>query len=605
MFEAKFQNFSETSEKSHSQKRVAALRTQMKAMAIDGFLVPLADEHQSEYLPASEKRLAWLTGFTGSAGMAAVLAEKAAILIDGRYTLQAEEQVDHAVFERVPNFKVTLSEWLATNAPAKAVIGYDPRLHTKSEIERLGKSLERRGMALRACERNPLDVIWTDRPKPPLGAVKLHPAKYAGVETPAKLAEVKAALKKDGVGGLLVSDPHASAWLFNMRGADIAHTPLPLCYAFVPVDGGPLLFIDGRKLSNSVRDALASQAVLHEPAELDAVLGKLSKGMTVRLDGATAGIRFSKLIEAAGGIADAGADPIAMLKAKKNRAEIAGARTAHLRDGAAMARFLAWFDHEAPRGKLTEIDAVKALETFRRETRALKDVSFPSISGAGPNSALPHYKVSDQSNRVIGKGIFLIDSGAQYEDGTTDITRTLAVGAPTPLMKDRFTRVLKGMIAISLAVFPKGVSGAQLDSFARASLWQAGLDFDHGTGHGVGSYLSVHEGPQRLSKLGTTPLEPGMMLSNEPGYYKAGEFGIRIENLVVVEPRGIEGAEREMFGFETLTFSPIDRRLIDKALLSDDERAWLNAYHASVLQKIGPLVDATTRDWLATACKAL
>ncbi len=338
-----------------------------------------------------------------------------------------------------------------------------------------------------------------------------------------------------------MSDPHASAWLFNIRGADVEHTPLPLCYSFVPKDGAAMLFIDGRKLSNSVRDALASQMLLAEPRELDAQLAAFAKGKTIRIDAASAGIRFKTLVETAGGVADVGTDPIALMKAKKNRVEIAGARTAHLRDGAAMARFLAWFDAEAPKGKLTEIDAVVALETFRRETKALKEISFNTIAGAGPNAAMPHYRVSEASNRRITKGIFLIDSGAQYQDGTTDITRTLAVGSPTAEMKDRFTRVLKGMIAISRIQFPKGVSGAQIDAFARAALWEAGLDYDHGTGHGIGSFLSVHEGPQRIAKTGVTTLEAGMMLSNEPGYYKPGHFGIRIENLIVVEPREIAG----------------------------------------------------------------
>jgi Xaa-Pro aminopeptidase len=605
MLEAKFQSFSETSDNSRSAERLAALREAMARLDLQGFLVPLADEHQSEYLPDCEKRLAWLTGFTGSAGMAAVLMEKGAILIDGRYTVQAEAQVRHELYERVPNFKVPLSQWLIENAPQDAAVGYDPRLHTPGEIERLQRTIERRGVKLVALSENPIDRLWTNRPKPPLRPVTLHPMKFAGLDPAAKLADLRAALKKEGVEGLLVSDPHASAWLFNIRGADVEHTPLPLCYTFVPDDGAPTLFIDGRKLSNSVRDELVQRALLREPGEMAAVLPGFLKGKSIRLDAATAGIRFKTMVEEAGGIASVESDPIALMKAKKNRVELAGARTAHLRDGAAMARFIAWFDQEAPRGKLTEIDAVTALETFRRDTRMLKDVSFPSIAGAGPNAAQPHYRVSEASNRRISKGIFLIDSGAQYEDGTTDITRTLAVGSPSPEMKDRFTRVLKGVIAISRAVFPKGTSGAQLDSFARAALWAGGFDFDHGTGHGVGSYLSVHEGPQRLSKLGTTPLEAGMILSNEPGYYKAGEYGIRIENLIVVEPRMIEGGEREMLGFETLTFSPIDRRLIDRKMLMPAEKDWLNAYHAAVLSKIGPLVDVVTRNWLAAACEGV
>jgi Xaa-Pro aminopeptidase len=605
MFEAQFQNFSEVSDNSQSAERLAKLREQMKLLGVAGFLVPLADEHQGEYIPAGEQRLAWLTGFTGSAGMAVVLEDKAAILVDGRYTAQAAAQVNADFFVPVASFKTSLSEWLCANAAEGILIGYDPRLHTIGEIDRLSKAVARKKLQLSALPRNPIDLIWNGRPKPPSGTVRLHPMKYAGQEAKAKIAEVRAALTKDGIGGLLISDPHASAWLFNIRGSDVPHTPLPLCYSFVPQDGGALLFIDGKKLSTALRDVLASLAVLHEPSELDAVLSKRVKGMTIRLDASTAGMRFKTLIEASGGKVDCGVDPIALMKARKNKVEIAGARTAHLRDGAAMARFLCWFDAEVTKGKLTEIDAVAALETFRRETKALKDISFTTISAAGAHAAMPHYRVSEASNLKINKGIFLIDSGGQYEDGTTDITRTLAVGTPTPEMKDRFTRVLKGMIALSLAVFPKGTSGAQIDAFARSALWAGGFDFDHGTGHGVGSYLSVHEGPQRVSKVGTVPLEAGMILSNEPGYYKPGAYGIRIENLVVVEPRQIEGGDREMLGFETLTFAPIDRRLIDKALLSTEEKTWLNSYHESVQAKIGPLVDAPTRNWLINACKPL
>jgi Xaa-Pro aminopeptidase len=605
MFDARFQTFTETSERAQGAGRVAALRQVLEGLKLAGFLVPLADEHQSEYVPESERRLAWLTGFTGSAGLAVILADKAAVFVDGRYVTQVAEQTDPAVFERHNSADLTPLAWLAKTAPANAVIGYDPALHTPAEIERFEKSLARQGMALRAVEANPIDRVWNSRPKPPSAAVTLHPVKLAGKEAAAKLTDVKTALAADKADALLVSDPHALAWLFNIRGGDVTHTPIALGYALVPVDGAATLFMDGGKLGKSEREALQRLCLLAEPVELGDKLAAFARGRTIRLDQTTAGMRFKRLIEAAGGKADLGADPIALMKARKNSVELDGTRIAHLRDGAAMARFLAWFDKTAPRGKLTEIDAVKALETFRRETKALKDVSFPTIAGANEHAALPHYRVSEESNLPIGKGIFLIDSGAQYRDGTTDITRTIAVGLPSQEMRDRFTRVLKGMIAVSLAVFPKGASGAQIDPLARQALWQAGLDFDHGTGHGVGVYLSVHEGPQRLSKLGTTPLEPGMILSNEPGYYKPGAYGIRIENLIVVEQRAIEGAERPIFGFETLTFAPIDRRLIDKALLTPTERDWLNNYHTEVVAKISPLVDAATRDWLIKACKPI
>jgi Xaa-Pro aminopeptidase len=404
------------------------------------------------------------------------------------------------------------------------------------------------------------------------------------------------------VGALVVSDPHAVAWAFNIRGQDVAHTPLPLAFALIAKGARPILYVDARKLDGPVRAALEALCDIAEPAQLPADLKRLGEeGATVRFDASTAAAKLVQTLEAAGGVADVGADPIALMKACKNAAEIRGARAAHLRDGAAMAQFLAWFATASKTGKLTEITAAQALETFRRATGRLKDVSFPSISGAGPNGAIVHYRVTEATNSIIGKGLYLIDSGAQYEDGTTDITRTLSVGKPTADMRDRFTRVLKGHIGIARAVFPKGASGAQLDAMARLPLWEAGLDFDHGTGHGVGSYLSVHEGPQRISKVSSVALEPGMILSNEPGYYKTGAYGIRIENLIVVKKAEIAGAERDMLDFETLTLAPIDLALIDVRLLSAAERAWLNAYHARVRTALSPLVDAKTKAWLRAA----
>ncbi len=404
----------------------------------------------------------------------------------------------------------------------------------------------------------------------------------------------------------MVSDPHAVAWLFNIRGSDVSYTPLPLSYALVPREGRPTLFIDARKLSNSTRDVLAKAAEIADPGTIPAVLREFGgSGAKLRFDAATAPAKLVDTLREAGGVPDVGTDPIALLKASKSEAERAGTRAAHLRDGVAFARFLAWFDREAPLGRLTEIDAVAALETFRRETGALKDLSFPTIAGFGPHAAIPHYRVTEASNLPIGRGIFLVDSGGQYEDGTTDITRTLAVGEPDAEMRRCFTLVLKGHIAIARLVFPVGTSGAQLDPFARHALWQAGLDFDHGTGHGVGSYLSVHEGPQRISKLGTVPLAEGMILSNEPGYYRAGQWGIRIENLLLVESRTVPGGERPSLGFETLTFAPIDRRLIEPSLLTVEEIDWLDRYHAEVLEKVGPLLDADVRAWLEAATRPL
>ena len=426
--------------------------------------------------------------------------------------------------------------------------------------------------------------------------------RFAGEGAAAKIARVQKAL--NGADGLLVSDPHNLAWLFNIRGGDVSHTPLPLGFAYLRAEGRPVLFLNSQKLSDAAKDGLAELAEQLEPDGLETFVRRLGQdGARVIFDAATASAFLTQALEKAGGKAEIGEDPIALMKAVKNKAELAGARAAHQRDGAAMTRFLAWFDAEAPRGKLTEIDAVSALEAFRRATGALKDISFPTIAAAGPNSALPHYRVTLASNSTIRRGIFLIDSGGQYEDGTTDVTRTIAIGRPTRLMRDRFTRVLKGHIAIARAVFPKGTTGAQIDALARLPLWRVGLDFDHGAGHGVGSYLSVHEGPHRISKKGETPLVPGMILSDEPGCYLAGEFGIRIENLVVVELRAIADSDREMLGFETLTLAPIDLRLIDWMLMDPEEIKWLNDYHARVRKTLSPLVDSATRRWLATAAR--
>jgi Xaa-Pro aminopeptidase len=412
---------------------------------------------------------------------------------------------------------------------------------------------------------------------------------------------------KLGVEALVLSDSHAVAWTFNIRGADVAHTPLPLSYALVPKDGRPTVFIDHRKLSNSARDHLEQSADVAEPEALTPTLTALAKtGAAIALDSATAADALSRQIAGAGGKPVRGADPVSLLKAIKNPTEIEGTRTAHRRDAVALARFLAWIDREASSGALTEIDTVEALESFRRDTGALKDVSFPTIAGTGANGAIVHYRVTRKSNRRIAPGdLLLVDSGAQYQDGTTDVTRTIAIGVPTPEMQDRFTRVLRGHLAISRALFPDGITGAQLDTLARQYLWQAGLDFEHGTGHGVGSYLSVHEGPARISKLGATPLRRGMILSNEPGYYKTDAFGIRIENLELVVAADVAGSEKPVNAFETLTLAPIDRRLIDLNMLSADELAWLNDYHERVRHAVRPHVDEATKVWLDTATAPL
>jgi len=436
----------------------------------------------------------------------------------------------------------------------------------------------------------------------------LRDLRYAGEASEAKLARIREALKKEQLDAAVLSDPASVAWTFNIRGNDVSHTPLPLSWAIVPREGRPSLFIDARKLSNAVRDALSKLAAVEEPVQFIVALRKIAAGgRAIRLDQATASSALADAVEKSGGVVSKGADPVLRLKAVKNETEISGMREAHRRDGAALARFLAWLDFEAPKGTLTEIDAVAALETFRRDTGKLKDISFPTIAGSGPNGAIVHYRVSEKSNRRLASGeLFLIDSGAQYEDGTTDVTRTVAIGEPSHEMRERFTLVLKGHIAIARGVFPEGTTGAQIDAFARAPLWAAGLDYDHGTGHGVGSYLSVHEGPARISKLGTAPLAAGMVLSNEPGYYKTGAYGIRTENLVLIVPAPPPaGAEKKLLAFETLTLAPIDRRLVLPSHLTLEELGWLDRYHARVRDEIAPLVDAKTRAWLEAATAPL
>jgi Xaa-Pro aminopeptidase len=606
MFTAQFQSF-DTVTRPAVATRVAALRAELKRRGLGGFVVPRADRHQNEYVPACEERLAWLTGFTGSAGLAVVLGDRAALFVDGRYTLQAPEEADTTIFSVEHISETTPEAWIEAHLSG-ARLGYDPWLHTVEGAEKLEKAATAAGGALEAVEPNLIDLIWSDRPAPPLGPVVLHDVSHAGEAATEKLARLRPEIAKAKADVLVLSDPLAVAWTFNIRGADVAHTPMPLGFATLPLEGRACVYIDARKLSNEVRDALEALAQVREPDALTGDLAALGRAhVTVRLDQATAADALARIITGHGGKVTRGADPVALMKAVKNATEIAGARAAHLRDAGALCRFLAWFDRHAPRGELTEIDAVEALETFRRDTGVLKDVSFPTIAGAGPDAAIVHYRVTRQTNRTIAPGeLFLIDSGAQYRDGTTDVTRTVAVGDVSALMRDRFTRVLKGHIALARAVFPEGTSGAQLDPFSRAALWQAGLDFDHGAGHGVGSYLSVHEGPARISKLGHVPLKRGMILSNEPGYYQAGHYGIRIENLLlVVEAPPVKGAEKPLNAFETLTLAPIDRRLIAVELMTPQERDWLDAYHARVYAALGERVDVQTRDWLVAATASL
>jgi Xaa-Pro aminopeptidase len=608
MFEAHFQSFEDRADRGEAAPRIAALRAELKLRGLDGFVVPRADRFQNEYVPPSAERLAWLTGFTGSAGLAIVLADRAVLFVDGRYQVQVREEVDGAIFSLEHLVDNPPPAWIEANLRPGAQLGYSPWLHTIDGAERLAKAAAAARASLVAVEDNPVDAVWTDRPQPPLGAVVARDLRYAGEDTAAKLERIRADMQKLSADTLVVSDPHAVSWLFNIRGSDIPHTPVVLAFATVPKEGRPALFVDLRKLGTEIRLHLEAIADIRPDAAFERDLAALGKEhRALRVDPASCPEAIARIVAGNSGEVLRGADPIAPLKAVKNSTEIAGARAAQLRDGAAVTRFLAWFDLQAPRGELTEIDAVEAVESFRRETGLLKDVSFPTIAGAGANGAIVHYRVTRKSNRRVAPGdLFLLDSGGQYEDGTTDITRTIAVGAPTDDMRRNFTLVLKGHIAIARAVFPDGTTGAQLDTLARQFLWQAGLDFDHGTGHGVGSYLSVHEGPARISKLGSAPLKRGMILSNEPGYYRAGAYGIRIENLILVtEAAPVADAEKPLNAFETLTLAPIDRRLVEPALMTADETAWLDAYHARVRETLAPLLDAPTRAWLIAATAPL
>lgn len=604
MTRARFQTFDDPSHR-HGAARIRALREALKEAGLDGFVVPRADEHQSEYVPPQAERLAWLTGFTGSAGTAVILLEEAALVVDGRYTLQAPAQVDTGVITPVPLAETSVAAWIGAHLKPGQVLAYDPWLHTPDGVARLERAVAKAGARLQAVDRNPVDAVWTDRPGPPAGTVVAQPPELAGESAADKLARIRAALAEADDAALVISDPHNLAWAFNLRGSDVAHTPLALGYALVPRAGRAALYLTSPTVSPDLRAALAPLADLHPRAAFaDALATQAANAARLRLDAATAANALKQRVEAAGGVADLGPDPITAMKAVKNPAEIAGTRAAHLRDGRAVTRFLAWLDAQGE--TLTEIAAVEALEDFRAEGGLLRDVSFPTISGSGANGAIVHYRVSRETDRRIRPGeLFLVDSGAQYLDGTTDITRTVAIGPPSEAMRDHFTRVLRGHIGIARAVFPKGTTGAQIDAFARLPLWEAGLDFDHGTGHGVGAFLSVHEGPQRIAKTGTVALEPGMILSNEPGYYKPGAYGIRLENLVLVEARDLPGGERPMLGFETLTLAPFDRRLIRPDLLSPEEMAWIDAYHARVREALEPDLDPATQAWLAEATRPM
>jgi Xaa-Pro aminopeptidase len=585
--------------------RIAALRNELARRGLDGFLVPRADEHQGEYVPKRAERLAWISNFTGSAGLAIVLKDKAAIFVDGRYTIQVREQVDATLFEIRHLINEPPEAWIAANLKKGEVLGFDPWLITPDAAQRYREAARKAGAELKAVDRNPLDEAWADQPPEPIAPIWPQETRHAGQSAAEKRVLIARKLKERGHAAAVISAPDSLAWLLNIRGGDVPRTPFALGYAIIDKDGKVDLFVDPRKLTAEARQHLGNEVAVQPKSGFLPALDALGKtGASVVVDAMTAGVAISDRLKAAGAKPAIGEDPCALPKACKNPVEIDGARAAHRRDGAAVSQFLHWLSIEAPRGRLDEIAAADKLASFRRRNDLFRDFSFDTISAAGSNGAICHYKVTEQSNKPIPVNwLYLVDSGGQYLDGTTDITRTVAVGKVSAEMKDRFTRVLKGHIALATTRFPRGTSGSALDAIARRPLWEVGLDYDHGTGHGVGSYLSVHEGPQRISKMpNRVPLEVGMIVSNEPGYYKDGEYGIRIENLVtVIEDKQHPG----MLCFETLTLAPIDLDAIDRSLLTSDEVAWLNAYHKRVRETITPLVDAATAKWLEGATRAI
>ena len=608
-----FQSFESTAEPQFGAERVAKLREKMADIGIDGFLVPRADEYQGEYVPACAERMAWLTGFTGSAGVVLVMADQAIVFVDGRYTTQLKEQADGNVFIGGDLIGEPPHKWLAAHAGPRFRLGIDPWLHTKSEVTKLQQALAGKNGSMIFLLSNPLDEIWIGRPEEPMGKVSIQYVEQAGELAVDKLRRISEALPAAGATSVVLTDPSSVAWAFNIRGSDVPHTPHPLARAIVHADGRAELFLDAKKTGIESRAYLGQICEQLPPSVfIDRLKAAATDGGAVKLDPDLAPYVLTGVVEEAGGKVVEGEDPVRIPRATKNKAELEGTAKAHLQDGAAMVEYLHWLDQQDP-STLTEIDAVKALEAARvrvgeRMQNPLRDVSFDTISGSGENAAIIHYRVTTETNRAFkANEMFLVDSGGQYVNGTTDITRTVAIGEVPEEQKRFFTLVLKGMIAISTARFPKGTRGVDLDPLARIALWKAGADYGHGTGHGVGSYLSVHEGPQRISRAAMQELLPGMILSNEPGYYRPGAFGIRIENLVYVEEAEmVEGGDRPMLGFETLTFCPIDRRLVVVDLLTDEELRWLNDYHAETRDKLLPLIeDPEVATWLRRATAPL
>ncbi|MBO6637357.1 MAG: aminopeptidase P family protein [Roseitalea sp.] len=605
-----FQSFKTPSDPSTGKPRLKAVRERMATMDIDVFLVPHADAHQNEYLPPHAERLAWLTGFTGSAGLAVILPDAAHIFVDGRYTVQVRKQADLDLFTPQSLIDTPPRKWLADTLEAGMRVGIDPWLHTIAEVERLEQTCEKTGATLVRCPVNPVDTAWQDAPPPPVTPIRIHPSEHAGRSARAKLRDLARTVRDKGASATVLTDPASVCWAFNIRGSDVVHTPLTMAWAIVPARGRPQLFVDPRKHDGDVTAYLQDHADLSAPDAFEDALAELGRRAKkpVMLDASRANAAIAGAIEAAGGKTIAGTDPAVLPRAIKNRIERRGAIDAQRRDGAAMATFLAWLDAQDP-ATLDEIAIVKRLETIRAETgdrlgMPLREVSFDTICGSGPNGAIVHYRVDEKSNRTVMPGdLILIDSGAQYDDGTTDITRVIATGTPTEQHRRHFTLVLKGMIGLSSARFPQGTRGVDLDVLARRALWEAGLDYGHGTGHGVGSHLGVHEGPQTISRHGMVELKAGMIVSNEPGYYAEGAYGIRIENLVMVAPAKVpKDGEMAVHGLTTLTLCPIDRRLIAPKLLDRSERRWLNRYHARVRRELAPLIeDRTVLDWLEQA----
>jgi Xaa-Pro aminopeptidase len=599
-----FQSFEIKTDSKSVAPRLKALRAELAQAQLDGFLIPRADAHRGESVPPGEARLAYVTGFTGSAGVALVTTKQAALFVDSRYVIQAPAETDTRLVKVVEITPGTLWEKLAGFAPKGGKIGYDPWLHTPTEIKELAEKLKDR--ATLEATANLVDRIWTDRPDPPVGAVEFLGHNRAGRTSTDKLAELRRILGDEQVDAAVLTLPESICWLFNMRGRDVPNTPFVLSFAIVPRRGKPTLYVDKAKIDAELKKGLEGIATVADAKTMMAALRRLGAAdKRVLLDPATCPIAIAGAIKA---VSDAviveKRDPVLLPKAKKNEVEIAGMKEAQLLDAVAMAKFLCWFDQEAPRGKLTEIDVATALESFRREESTLVDLSFDTIAGAGPNGASNHYRVDRKSNRTLKAGeLMLVDSGGQYLSGTTDITRTMSTGRATAEQKDRFTRVLKGMMAISTARFPKGTSGAQIDVLARQFLWQDGVTYNHGTGHGVGHFLSVHEGPAGISSRYMTPLDVGMILSNEPGYYKEGAYGIRTENLVLVVESKVGGGK--FLELETLTLTAIDLRLIEPKLLTEAERAWLNGYHKRVWKEIGPLVRGEVKTWLKDATREI